>query len=134
MALECGEHTADMLKEMWRVLTGSGRILIVVPNRRGIWAQTDRTPFGQGHPYSASQLSKVLRANMFIPIQTQHALYVPPTRSLTILSTAPAWERIGARWFTGPRRRDAGRGRQADLCRHGGTGEAGEVAGRRSVP
>lgn len=97
--LECGEHTADMLKEMWRVLTGSGRILIVVPNRRGIWAQTDRTPFGQGHPYSASQLSKVLRANMFIPIQTQHALYVPPTRSLAVLSTAPAWERIGARWF-----------------------------------
>jgi SAM-dependent methyltransferase len=98
--LECGEQTADMLKEMWRVLTGSGRILIVVPNRRGIWAQTDRTPFGQGHPYSATQLSKLLRANMFTPIQTQHALYVPPTRSLTILSTAPAWERIGARWLT----------------------------------
>ena len=131
--LECGEHTADMLKEMWRVLTGSGRILIVVPNRRGIWAQTDRTPFGQGHPYSASQLSKVLRANMFIPIQTQHALYVPPTRSLHHTVDRAGLGAHRRPLVPGPRRRDAGRGRQADLCRHGGKGEAGEVAGRRSV-
>lgn len=97
--LECGEQVRDMLREIWRVMTGSGRLLIVVPNRRGIWAQTDRTPFGQGHPYSPPQLSRLLRDNMFTPIQTSPALYVPPTRSTTLLSMAPAWERIGGRWL-----------------------------------
>src|SRR2546430_2803869 len=31
-----------MLKEVWRVLAGGGRLLIVVPNRRGVWARLDR--------------------------------------------------------------------------------------------
>jgi SAM-dependent methyltransferase len=97
--LECGEHTADMLKEMWRVLTGSGRILIVAPNRRGIWAQTDRTPFGQGHPYSPPQLSRLLRDNLFTPTNASQALFIPPVRSRTLLRTAPAWDRIGGRWL-----------------------------------
>lgn len=97
--LECAEHLRDMLREIWRVMAGDGRLLIVVPNRRGIWARTDRTPFGQGHPYSFSQLSRLLRENMFTPAQPVRALFVPPTRSIALLKTAPAWERIGHRWF-----------------------------------
>ena len=97
--LEHAEHLRDMLREIWRVMSGSGRLLVVVPNRRGIWARTDRTPFGQGHPYSPSQLSRLLRDTMFTPTQTARALYIPPTRSNTLLSAAPAWERIGDRWF-----------------------------------
>jgi len=97
--LECGEHLRDMLREIWRVLSGSGRLLIVVPNRRGIWAQTDRTPFGQGHPYSPPQLSRLLRDNLFTPTTWSQALFIPPVRSRTLLRTAPAWERIGGRWL-----------------------------------
>jgi SAM-dependent methyltransferase len=97
--LEHSEHLRDMLREIWRVMSGSGRLLVVVPNRRGIWARTDRTPFGQGHPYSPSQLSRLLRDTEFTPTQTARALYVPPTRSSTLLSAAPAWERIGDRFF-----------------------------------
>ena len=47
-ALECSEQVRPMLSEVWRVLAGGGRVLIVVPNRRGIWARLDRTPFGGG--------------------------------------------------------------------------------------
>ncbi len=97
--LECGEHVRDMLREIWRVLSGSGRLLIVVPNRRGIWAQTDRTPFGQGHPYSPPQLSRLLRDNLFTPTNASQALFIPPVRSRTLLRTAPAWERICGRWL-----------------------------------
>ncbi|HTZ76949.1 MAG TPA: methyltransferase domain-containing protein [Stellaceae bacterium] len=98
-ALETTEQAGPMLKEIWRVLAGGGRLLIVVPNRRGIWARLDRTPFGSGRPYTTSQLSQLLRDELFTPVATATALFVPPTRSRMILRSAPFWERLGARWF-----------------------------------
>ena len=97
--LENTESLRALLREIWRVLTGDGRLLVVVPNRRGIWARSDRTPLGWGHPYSGTQLSRVLRDNMFIPNRTERALYVPPIANYTFLRSAPAWERMGARFF-----------------------------------
>lgn len=97
--LENTESLRGLLREIWRVLTGDGRLLVVVPNRRGIWARSDRTPLGWGHPYSGAQLSRVLRDNMFIPNRTERALYVPPIANFTFLRSAPAWERMGARFF-----------------------------------
>jgi SAM-dependent methyltransferase len=99
-AVECSEQVRPLLKEAWRVLAGGGRLLVVVPNRRGIWARLDRTPFGHGHPYTPGQLSRLLRDERFTPEQTAAALYVPPTRSRVVLRSAPAWEKIGERWFT----------------------------------
>ncbi len=79
-------------------MVGSGRLLIVVPNRRGLWARLDRTPFGHGHPYTANQLSRLLRDNLFTPLAARPALFVPPFASRLWLTSAGAWERIGARW------------------------------------
>ena len=59
--LESSEYLRDLFREIWRVLTGDGRLIVVVPNRRGIWARVDRTPLGSGHPFSQSQLSRLLR-------------------------------------------------------------------------
>jgi SAM-dependent methyltransferase len=98
-ALETTEQAGPMLKEAWRVLAGGGRLLIIAPNRRGIWARLDRTPFGSGRPYTMSQLSQLLRDELFTPVATSAALFVPPTRSRMVLRSARAWERIGARWF-----------------------------------
>jgi SAM-dependent methyltransferase len=98
-ALESSEEARALLREVWRVLTGGGRLLIVVPNRRGIWARLDRTPFGYGRPYTASQLSHLLRGERFIPLASQGALFIPPSRSRTILRAAPVWERVGKRFF-----------------------------------
>src|SRR3546814_17084309 len=36
---------------------------------------------------------------MFTPTRTQRALYVPPIGNYTFLRSAPAWERMGARFF-----------------------------------
>jgi SAM-dependent methyltransferase len=96
-ALECTEQLRPLLREIWRVMTEGGRLIAVVPNRRGIWAQLDRTPFGTGHPYTPSQASRLLRDNMFAPIRTTAALFVPPARSRMMLASARAWEKIGAR-------------------------------------
>ncbi|MEK9755402.1 MAG: methyltransferase domain-containing protein, partial [Rhodospirillaceae bacterium] len=51
-ALEYSERVRPLLREAWRVLAGSGRLIVVVPNRRGLWARFERTPFGYGLPYS----------------------------------------------------------------------------------
>ncbi len=97
--LESSEYQRDMLREAWRVLTGEGRLLIVAPNRGGIWARLERTPLGWGQPYSAAQLSRLLRDNMFTPTRSRRALYIPPLRTRALQRSAQAWERIGSRWF-----------------------------------
>jgi SAM-dependent methyltransferase len=99
-ALECAEHTRPMMREIWRVLADGGRLIVVVPNRRGLWARFERTPFGHGRPYTPAQLSRVLRDTMFTPYRSGTALYIPPIRSRMLLSSAAAWENIGQRWFT----------------------------------
>jgi len=97
--IEHAIYQRDLLREIWRVLSGNGRLLVIAPNRRGIWARLDRTPLGWGHPYSQAQLSRLLRDNMFTPTRSARALYLPPTRSRALLRSAPAWERMGNRFF-----------------------------------
>lgn len=96
-ALEGTEQLRPLMREIWRVMAEGGRLLAIVPNRRGIWAQLDRTPFGHGHPYTPSQLSHLLRENMFVPVRTTAALFVPPSHSRMMLASAPAWEKLGSR-------------------------------------
>ena len=99
-ALECVEQTRPLMREIWRIMSGSGRLIIVAPNRRGLWARFERTPFGHGLPYSSGQLSQLLRDTMFTPIDTHRALYMPPTRSRMMYSAANALEKIGANSFS----------------------------------
>lgn len=98
-ALECSEQSRKLLREVWRVMTEGGRVLIVVPNRRGIWARMDHTPFGHGQPYTAAQVSRLLRDNLFQIEGWTAGLFVPPTRSRMILASAHPIERVGYRWF-----------------------------------
>lgn len=97
-ALEHAGHAQAMLGEAWRVLAADGRLLMVVPNRRGIWARFERTPFGAGRPYSARQIDKLLRSNMFKPLRTQGALYFPPSRRPVFLKAAGAFEKVFPRF------------------------------------
>lgn len=99
-ALECTEQTQPMMRELWRVLADGGHLLVVAPNRRGLWCRFERTPFGHGRPYSAGQLSRFLQEAMFLSQRSAVALFVPPVDSRMLLSMAPAWEEIGQRWFT----------------------------------
>jgi SAM-dependent methyltransferase len=93
--LEMTPYAPDMLREVWRVLAAGGRVMIVVPNRRGLWARMDTTPFGFGHPYSRAQLTQLLREALLTPVGWDEALWVPPFARATFLRTAVAWERVG---------------------------------------
>ena len=95
--LEEAESALDTLREIWRVLAPGGTLLLVVPNRRGIWARSDATPFGHGQPFSRSQLTRVLRDALFSPIGWSDALYFPPVKHRWVLRSATAYERVAAR-------------------------------------
>jgi SAM-dependent methyltransferase len=95
--LETTEDPEELLYEIWRALRPGGRLTIVVPNRRGLWALTDSTPFGQGRPYSRSQVKYLLRRTLFTPEKWTETLYVPPLDSRTLLKTAGIWEKVGTR-------------------------------------
>jgi SAM-dependent methyltransferase len=95
-ALEMSTDPGELLREAWRVLAAGGRLLAVVPNRRGVWARMDTTPFGHGRPYSRSQITQLLRDTWFTPTGWGEALYVPPISRVLFLRSAIAWERTGA--------------------------------------
>jgi SAM-dependent methyltransferase len=95
-AVEMSHDAAALLREVWRVLSPSGRLLAVIPNRRGLWARMDTTPFGHGRPYSRAQITQLLREAWFTPAGWAEALYVPPIARGWFLRSAVAWERTGA--------------------------------------
>jgi SAM-dependent methyltransferase len=96
-----GGRAPVLLREMWRVLAPEGRLLMIVPNRRGVWARRDVTPFGHGQPYSRAQLERLLRAAMFTPLEWGTALHLPPFDQRMLLRSAVPFERIGSRlWPT----------------------------------
>ncbi|MSP51748.1 MAG: methyltransferase domain-containing protein [Alphaproteobacteria bacterium] len=99
--VELSEQLRPMLREVWRVLTSSGRLIAVVPNRLSIWARVERTPFGNGSPFSQRQLDRLLRETMFAPQTTRRALFLPPTRRRSLLAFAPSLEDVGERWLPG---------------------------------
>ena len=95
-ALEMSPDPVELLREAWRVLAAGGRLLAIVPNRRGLWARIDTTPFGQGRPYSRTQITHLLRDTWFTPTGWGEALYVPPIGRGWFLRSAIAWERTGS--------------------------------------
>ena len=94
-SLEMASDPREHLREIWRVLAAGGRLILVVPNRSGIWARTETTPFGHGQPYGSGQLTNLLRDAQFSPLGWSEALAVPPFRRGPWLSTGAVWERVG---------------------------------------
>lgn len=94
-ALEVTDHPTGLLEECWRVLAPQGRAVFIVPNRSGLWARGEGTPFGFGRPYSLSQLETQLRREAFVPERHVAALYAPPSRRRFWLRTSRFWEGTG---------------------------------------
>lgn len=96
------EESADpvaFLREVWRVLAPSGRAIITVASRNGLWANTEKTPFGHGRPYSRSQLAELMREADLEPSGWTRALYVPPVTWMA--RWAEGFEQAGSRLWPG---------------------------------
>ncbi len=94
-SLETAHQPAALLTELWRVLSPGGRLIVIAPNRSGLWARMDLTPFGHGQPFSRGQITALMRQALFTPVHWGEALYVPPVKKRLLLKTAKAWDRVG---------------------------------------
>ncbi len=93
--LETSENPTDLLDECYRVLAPEGRGLFIVPNRAGLWARRDGTPFGFGRPYSLGQLETQLSQIGLKPKRHLAALYQPPAETPFWMKTGQILERFG---------------------------------------
>ncbi|MBS1301309.1 class I SAM-dependent methyltransferase [Loktanella sp. SALINAS62] len=87
--LETSQKPELLLAECYRVLGPGGRAVFIVPNRAGMWARSDRTPFGFGRPYLPGQLEDQLRAHDFTVRHATAALYQLPSQK-------PIWRKSAA--------------------------------------
>jgi len=98
LAMHYLEHSRDAdhaLRELWRIMVPEGRLLLIVPNRRGLWSRRDLTPFGVGHPYSRRQLRRLCQEAGFVAVAWSSALHFMPFRHQGFASIANLMENAG---------------------------------------
>ena len=91
------EHTSQdqlMMKEIWRVLIPGGRVIMILPNRSGLWACIENNPFSQGKPYSQAQIYRLLGQSSFVPLHVKQALFFPPHCSPFLFKCSAIYERF----------------------------------------
>lgn len=98
-ALEESRDPLALLREVWRVLAPTGRVVVVTAARNGLWANAEKTPFGHGRPYTRSQLAELLREAELEPTGWTRALYVPPVPWMA--GGAEGFEQAGSRLWPG---------------------------------
>lgn len=96
-SLEMTDNPRELLSEIWRVLSPGGRLLVMVPNRTGLWARMENTPFGYGRPFSRGQLNKLMREALFSPVGWVSALHTPPIERRSFLTSR--WIENGSERF-----------------------------------
>jgi len=94
-AVEETQNLPHLFSELWRVTRPEGRIVVLAPNRAGLWARNDSSPFGAGRPLSRQQLRAALRTARFIPTVWSGALFVPPMKVLARPQFIYGFERFG---------------------------------------
>lgn len=94
-ALEEADALPVLLREIWRVMAPEGRLMLVTASRNGIWALSDKTPFGHGRPFTRGQLSRLLSDSLLEATAWSRALYAPPWGWTTHRRVASVWEEIG---------------------------------------
>jgi SAM-dependent methyltransferase len=93
--LENSEALRPMLRQIWRILSPSGRVVFIVPNRTSLWAQFETTPFGHGRPFTRTQLNRLLTDAMFSTTASTTTLHLPPFGQRWLVRTGTRWESWG---------------------------------------
>lgn len=94
--LEYCQNSEQLFKEINRIIAPDGEILIIFPNKAGIWSHTSNTPFAYGEHYTMSQLITALSKSGLTIISKERFLYFPPTQSLYTQAFFAPVEMMGA--------------------------------------
>ena len=100
-AIENAASITRTLRTVWRTLRDDGRLLIVVPNRTGLWAHSETTPFADGAPCSTGRMERLLGRSLFHVERMEGALYGPPLDLRPVLRAGRTLEAAGR--FVTPR-------------------------------
>jgi SAM-dependent methyltransferase len=79
--LEESHSTQKILRELWRVLKENGQLIIITPNRRGLWIQSEQLSLDYNHLYTMSQLSQEMRQTSFTILNKSSFLYHVPNQN-----------------------------------------------------
>jgi len=93
--IEEAPNLNHLMSELWRVCRPEGHIVIIASNRAGLWARSDRSPFGAGRPFTRSQMRAAMRAVGFHPTIWSGALYAPPLKMFSKGGFLRGSERFG---------------------------------------
>lgn len=94
-ALEFADKPEELLRVYWHMLIPGGRLVIVVPNRFGLWSYAGRTPFTRGRAFRLGRLKDMLEEAQFTLRDATSALYAPPTKHGLALSLSNMLEWLG---------------------------------------
>jgi SAM-dependent methyltransferase len=94
-AIENADYMRELMTESWRVLAPNGRLILVVPNRRGLWTRVDKTPFGHGRSFTMKQMRNLLSSTDFVVENHKRSLYFLPSPSSILRWLAPFFEYMG---------------------------------------
>ena len=74
----------ELLRVWYQLLAPGGRLMLILPNRRGLWARFGATPFSTGTPHTLASAKALLNEAGFTVRDMRSALFCPP-------STHPLW-------------------------------------------
>jgi len=92
------EHAAapdELLRITWQMLAPGGQLLLIVPNRKGVWASYGHTPFNTGTPYTLQKLKEMLTDAGFTLRDVSASLFAPPSSHPLLLRLSGALEWFG---------------------------------------
>ena len=95
--LETCRSLDRLMREIWRVMADDGRIVLIVPNRHGLWSISENSPFGQGSPFTPGQLQRLLTRHLLVRGEVRRAMFVPPWNGKLLQRMAFFLERTGLR-------------------------------------
>ncbi len=97
--LEVSDRLDLVMSEIWRVLKGQGKIILVIPNAFSFWAVRENNPFGKCRPFSQTQIKKLLHLHGFEEIKLNFCIHFPPIYQKFLLTNYRSLEYIGGAIF-----------------------------------
>lgn len=81
-AIENADYLRELMSDAWRVLAPNGRMMIIVPNRRGLWSRVDKTPVRSWPPlYDEADAQLAARGEFRRREPYARALFLPEPQS-----------------------------------------------------